>query len=362
MRLATSVPFAEAAELIHGLLKVEVDDETVRRLTERAGKAAVAVEEEEREGLVTKMARERASGGVLQLVSVDGAMVRTREEGWTEVKTLAIGQVARSTTAPTTNDLSYFSRLADHRTFSDLARLEFHRRRTANAEEVVAVTDGAVWIQGFLDDHCPEATRIIDWWHAAHYLGVAGQALFGAGSEKATTWLELMLEELAHGDPEVVVGELGIIEDLLGLEAVRAARTYLQERMDKIRYRECRDQGLPIGSGSVESANKTVVEVRLKRAGCRWAVANVDPMLTLRTVLKSHRWDERWPALCRSLQPRHRSRATTRPPDSSPPTPAPVTPTVASTPPREKTIIDGRPTRKHPWNKTPAVRPSRAKL
>jgi hypothetical protein len=55
--------------------------------------------------------------------------------------------------------------------------------------------------------------------------------------------------------------------------------------------------GYPIGFGCVESANKLVVESRLKQAGMRWARQNIDPMLGLRNIACNDRWDEAWPQL-----------------------------------------------------------------
>src|SRR5579872_4968225 len=52
--------------------------------------------------------------------------------------------------------------------------------------------------------------------------------------------------------------------------------------------------GWPIGSGSVESANKLVVEARLKGAGMRWDRQNVNPMLVLRNAVCNREWKQTW--------------------------------------------------------------------
>lgn len=53
-------------------------------------------------------------------------------------------------------------------------------------------------------------------------------------------------------------------------------------------------EGWPIGSGMVESANKVVVEDRLKGAGMHWADTNVNPLVALRNAVCNDRWQERW--------------------------------------------------------------------
>ena len=104
------------------------------------------------------------------------------------------------------------------------------------------------------------------------------------------------LHELKHGEPE------GLLENLRGLcrelgdsgegdggalKIVQTSLGYLEKRRDQIRYVEFQAEGYPIGSGAVESANKLVVEARLKGSGMHWARAHVDPMLALRTVVSA---------------------------------------------------------------------------
>ena len=64
-----------------------------------------------------------------------------------------------------------------------------------------------------------------------------------------------------------------------------------------MRYPIFRQAGHPIGSGTVESACKVVVQERMKQAGMRWSRAGAQAMLALRSVLLSGRWQEIWPSL-----------------------------------------------------------------
>ncbi len=72
--------------------------------------------------------------------------------------------------------------------------------------------------------------------------------------------------------------------------------TYLQKREAHMQYPTYQEAGWPIGSGSVESANKLVVEVRLKGAGMRWCRKNVNPMLVLRNAVCHREWKQTWEA------------------------------------------------------------------
>jgi hypothetical protein len=53
-------------------------------------------------------------------------------------------------------------------------------------------------------------------------------------------------------------------------------------------------RGYPVASGSAESANKLIVECRLKGVGMDWARPNVNPMVARRTITCDERWQEAW--------------------------------------------------------------------
>ena len=99
--------------------------------------------------------------------SADGAMISLIHKQWVETRTVAIGEPqekldARGEREIHVGKLSYFSRLADASTFTNLAEVELRRRRVAQAKEVCAVMDGADWCQLFTDKHRPDAVRILD--------------------------------------------------------------------------------------------------------------------------------------------------------------------------------------------------------
>ena len=363
VRLGATVPFAQAAEFLAHFTGITVGAETVRRLTEAAGAVQVDIETA-RVAELERTGPEAPDGPAVQLLSVDGAMAPLVGSEWGEVKTLALGAVVATGDGPRTVALSYFSRLTDATTFSRLATGETHRRGTATARTVVAVTDGALWCQGFLDWQCPDAVRILDFPHALEHLAAAAQAAFGPGTRATSSWLGEQAHRLRHGAEEAVLAAVAALRETPGVSAEAAAligatQTYLATRREHIRYAAFAAAGYPIGSGCVESANKLVVEARLKGAGMHWARGNVNPLLALRCLLTNGRWDQEWPALWRGL------RAVRRPaparPTAAPPGPAatpPPRPLPAPDPPapRPKLVVDGKPTADHPWKRGIAAR------
>lgn len=101
-------------------------------------------------------------------------------------------------------NLSYFSRLTDAATFTDLAEVETRRRHLVQAQEVCAVMDGADWLQAFVDIHRGDAVRILDFPHAAEHLSIVLEALSTGGRVFPARMLDRCLHILKHRGPEAL--------------------------------------------------------------------------------------------------------------------------------------------------------------
>jgi hypothetical protein len=196
----------------------------------------------------------------------------------------------------------------------------------------------------------------------------AAQATFGPGTAATAAWLEAQADALKHGAPSAVLVALQALPTPRAAHPATAdqvrkgAFRYLEKRLDQLRYAEYLAAGYPIGSGAVESANKLVVEARLKGSGMHWAPAHVNPLLALRTIACADRWAEAWPAICGQLRrqawaARAARRRARRLPPLPPVTPAalprPKLPRPASPPVRPPLVVNRRPTAAHPWKRRP---------
>lgn len=391
VRLGTWMPFVPVTEGLDYFCKVDLSEATARRKTEQAGHAYVAVQTAQ----VAAIEREESAppvGPAVQQLSVDGALVPLLHKAWGEVKTVAIGVVGPPVPNKRTGEpevhataLSYFSRLADHETFSRLATVETHRRATTTAGTVCAVNDGADWEQQFVNDHRPDAVRILDWGHGAEHLGEVGRAMFGGSTPTEDTWRRAQFTELKTGDPDRVLSDLRQLRaDLVAgtrvgvaaeaLEVVTGNLAYFEKRREQIQYAAFEQAGFPIGSGMVESGNKLVVEARLKGAGMHWAPEHVNPMVALRTVACADRWEEAWPQIvaqwradsrarsdARRVQRRAAAQPTPLPPAATPPAVASASrPDAPSAMPASTSSSDAveqpqrpsrRPAANHPWRR-----------
>ena len=115
-----------------------------------------------------------------------------------------------------------------------------------------------------------------------------------AGGRLPAGWLEGVLHRLKHQGPERVLQHLAWLAARYPSAAVQEKLIYLQKRAAHMQYPSYQQAGWPIGSGSVESANKLVVEARLKGAGMRWERENVNPRLLLRNAVCNREWRETW--------------------------------------------------------------------
>jgi len=359
VRLGTVMPFEQVPELLLFLTRVQVSVETVRRITEMAGAAQVALEEQRLECLERELPA-MPEGPARQQVSADGAMVPLVHGEWAEVRTVAIGTLgpAGERDAGHAHDITYFSRLCTAQTFIRQAALPFYDRGIDHADIVVAVADGADWLQEFLDAHCPDAVRILDFPHAVEYLSKAAQAAFGAGTREASVWLDEWAPRLKTEEPDAVIAAVRGLP--MSDEDAIAIRTkvvgYLTKRRKQIAYAQFLAAGYPIGSGMVESANKLVVETRLKGSGMHWERTNVTPMLALRGIACSGRWEQAWPEICHQLRQqdtdrRRKRSAERRDRRERERAVAPADQDPAPPPPRPKQVIDGKPTSDHVWKK-----------
>lgn len=331
MRLGTAGAFAPAADLLRHFTGVAMSPATLRRLTIAAGATMRQLELRFADEAVREAGDAKDVDAPLQL-SVDGSMIALVAEGWREVKLVAIGE---RRAGEALSALSYAATLGSAEAFGDEAAGELVRRGLPWARDVVTVNDGADWIQGFVDLHCPQARRVLDFAHAAGYLGAASTEAYGEGTATARVWFTQSRETLRHGDPDAV---LAALQALPAGDLRDRAWRYLAARRSQIAYRDFVARGWPIGSGCVESAHKGIVQERLKQRGMRWSRPAAEGMLALRVADANTQWAAAWSQVGPHQRAAQHTRVATRRAARQPPPP-----------PCPKLVQDGKPAATHPW-------------
>ena len=173
------------------------------------------------------------------------------------------------------------------------------QRRSAQlaALTLVIIGDGAGWIWDRVADLAERAQKvwhILDFWHACEHLAKIARLLHGDGTAAFKKCFKRWRGMLRSSRGAEVIEELTKLRDSGEHPALRDDLqgeidyfTANQKRMDYRRYRKL---GLPIGSGTVESACKNVVAKRMKQSGMMWGMPGATGMLQLRASLKSRRF------------------------------------------------------------------------
>ena len=145
------------------------------------------------------------------------------------------------------------------------------------------VCDGAEWIWKHVQTLFPQARQVLDYYHCAQYLHRVAKAHYGV-SVQAVEWVEATMTRLYLGKVGTVLGGLKRMQAQSD-EAQKAMANcwdYLYEHRGRTTYQKLRRGGYPLGSGGIESSNKFICHVRLKRSGAWWYATNSNQMLALR--------------------------------------------------------------------------------
>lgn len=308
-----------AAERFEALTKVPLSKSSMAALLKEYGGQLVAVQEKEAEEacrppdkdeVISPRALPEPDAPVMA-VSLDGVMINVRGEGWKEVKVASISAVEAVKGEPGEEPKvqlsrhSYRAGLWEAATFAKQQWAEACRRGVAKARQVVCVSDGAVWIWNIILTCYVACIQVIDWWHAVQKLWEIGGILLGEKGDEAKTWVERLKDLLWAGDLRGLMHEIRLHcpRSVTLPENLGALIGYFYRHRKRMTYQAFRKAGYPIGSGTVESGCKVVVQERMTQAGMRWSRAGAQAMLALRCLLLSDRWNTEWTSMFPALSP-----------------------------------------------------------
>ena len=146
------------------------------------------------------------------------------------------------------------------------------------------LADGAPWIWKQAQALFPSAVEVLDYYHCCEHLHHVATLQYGDQPKRQQEWCEAAVARLFWGEVHGVIWGLQRMKptDAQAAAAITKLIAYLQRHQERLNYRFARKGGYPIGSGGIESANKFICHVRLKRSGAWWYVTNANQMLALR--------------------------------------------------------------------------------
>jgi len=278
--------------------------------------------EQQRQQFETVLRRQEAvpEQAATLAVSLDGVMVAMKDGGRAEKRACAAarGQHMRGPAGHQEAGcatISYYDkdgeRLCTRRmarmpqgnkhTLKELLTAEVTAALTARPELcLVKLADGAPDNWSYLTNELPPGQEVVDFYHAAEHLHAALGAAYGETSPACKAQFE-KLRRVLRDDPRGVDKVIRSLRHLHNRyprrKKISAAVTYFRHRRHQMRYAQAQAHNLPIGSGVVEAACKTLVTQRMKRSGMRWRHAGGQAILTFRALLQSDRFDRAWPLL-----------------------------------------------------------------
>ena len=302
-KAGAAVPFARAAGLLEDLAGVRLTVKRVERSAEASG-AARAAATRARAGLIARrkvvpLPPQPLADKLYGVIDGTGVPVTARETEGRDGK----GEDGRARTREVkmavffTQDRldadgcpvrdrassSYIATFEPAAAFADLVKAEGIRRGADHVRQMTIIGDGAAWIWGIATRVFPEATQIVDLFHAREHLHSLTRSLEFMLLDRKDQWLAARLEDLDYGDIDGIAAAVrqypleGIKKDEAGKEL-----GYFLNNAPRMRYHWFRQCGLFVGSGVVEAGCKSVIGQRLKQSGMHWSIPGADSIIALR--------------------------------------------------------------------------------
>jgi hypothetical protein len=311
--------FEEGRKWLKEYLLFEVSENTIRSETQKMGE----LQRQADETLVTDMQdekklqqRERSQPAAPDILygSIDAAKVRIEprdpeekaaenRETWRDMKagcwyegemvpvvqqsTRQKEKAQREGVVLRAKNKKYFCDIAEAQEFGKLLWATGCAMGADRARRLVFICDGAVWIWNLIAQYFPNATQIVDWYHAADRLKRIAEEVFPTLEERLD-WLEQVTEDLWEGRVELVIESCRLLAKQSKL--AQQSLTYFSNNIERMRYDQFRAANLLIGSGVIESGCKQIVTQRLKLPGAQWHLDGAILTAKARTAWMSGEW------------------------------------------------------------------------
>lgn len=170
-------------------------------------------------------------------------------------------------------------------------------RGLAQAERVLVIADGAVWIWNLVKDRFGEAIQRLDLFHANSYLWAVAHELHGQGSAQARAWVKPLLAQIRDDQVQNVITQLEDLQPRLQARAAQAAEgaiEYYRNNQSRMKYKDGLARNEPVGSGAIESTCRQL-QCRMKRCGQFWSTRGDEALLCLDMFWRNERWELLFP-------------------------------------------------------------------
>lgn len=303
---AAEVPFEKASEMIEQLTGLRVGNACTHDTLVAVAKSAtidrVLPDREEIERRIAQAAGDKKERPVL-VVSSDGAHGRTRpkarrnvKRGNGQYKEIKGFRIYLLTPEDRVISVASWHEFQDSQTLGDALAIAAERIPQERVR-VCLIGDGASWVWTEMVRSFPNAKQILDFYHCFEHLHVVARSQWGIEGEPAGEgryWAERNMVRLCAGDKAAVLADLRQLEPRTEDtdKEIRKLIVYLNNHAGQINYYQDLEDGYPIGSGAMESANKFICHTRLKRSGAWWVIDTGNDMLRIRCAIHNGTFDQ----------------------------------------------------------------------
>lgn len=294
--------FARAEVMLRELAGWELDDEVIRQLTHATAARLSAVRADRTDG-----ERFAKAEGVVE-VQIDAGKVNTTT-GWRDIKLGVVCKRKRGKSAtpekwsdrvlPPPTIRAVVASIEESSAFAQRVRAETDRLAVTTAGDVTVLGDGAEWIWNLAADVLPQATGVLDVYHAIEHIGAAVKAIWGETAEATTRRQSGLLAVVTDGKAGIerwIAGMFGELPSGSSGDELRGLASYLGSHPTRLGYATRLANGRSIGSGLIEGSVKQLVNRRMKLTGARWRVEHVGPLVELAAVVDTPDWHDFWTA------------------------------------------------------------------
>ncbi len=300
------------SEIVQRIGQIALSVSSVWRCAQEAGRRFQAVEAQARvRANALPEQWEPASRAVVSDqrmgVSMDGAIVPIRQEGWKEVKLGVVFDVAvKASQDQETGEVVDLAHAVNNRYVAHLGGADVLGEKTwalarqcgwEQAQDSVVLGDGADWVWNQAALHFGHSRQVLDWYHAKEHLVAAAHLLKAEGTAAFTRWLNRHETLLYQGHAGKIAHALEQAARQDGTNAQKLITTagYFRTNQQRMNYIEMREENWPIGSGMVESGAKQF-KARFSGPGMRWSRQGAENLLPIRAAVLSARFDPMWTA------------------------------------------------------------------
>jgi len=289
-RIGSKMVFSEASEEFWQFIEQDISDKQIERVCHCYGEKLEELDWNNAYSDAIQLKTNYPKEDTVYAM-VDGSMLFTREEGWKEIK---VGRVFGSSSMinisknrTLLSDSVYTAHLGNASDFWERFSTEIPQ-----SNQLVFINDGAKWIWKHIEECYPNSVQILDFFHCKEHIYQFTKDFF-SNKDKQIKFAEQICDMLL--DQQVSAA----LEKIRQLEPKSTKRKsvkekllkYLENNKKRINYGKYKKMGLLIGSGAIESAQRDVIQKRMKLSGQRWTKSGAQQIVNLRVHKKSNRWE-----------------------------------------------------------------------